>query len=181
MTNPAKLRVTDSSCTAEYPVREHIIKVDGKLVAVVFRHGEDTILPYEQALKFNTDGFKLHEIDGTALALPAVAKDNVRDSLGFGEVVAKLEELTLSSLILRAAQKAGGEMYLAAQEGDRADLIAFIRGEAPKAGPDETALIDEDADGEELGAMMAGKLPPMPLPVEPVLPPAQVENPDETE
>lgn len=170
MTNSEKsLRVTDSSCTEAYPQREHTIMFRGELLTVVFKYGVDTILPYEQALKFNVDGFKLHELDGSELAMPAVAKDNVKASLSSGEAVANLEELTLSSLKLRAAQKPGGEIYLEAGEDARADLIAFIKGEAPKTGADETApvvvdgteedLID-DGEGEELGAMMAGKAPP---------------------
>jgi hypothetical protein len=141
MTQSEKLlRVTDSSCTAEAPERTHTIKVRGELVDITFKLGEDKILPFEQGVKFMVDGFKVEEADGGTLVLPAVAKDNIKASLAGDEAVANLAELTLSSLILRASQKPGGEIYLNATDADRDDLISFIKGEAPKAGPDETKV-----------------------------------------
>ena len=132
------LKVIDSSCTAEYPVREHHIKIHGEIIPVVFKYGEDKILPYEQALKFVTlAGFTVKDDCGAALVVPAVAKDNIKASLPKDEAVANLAELTLSSLILRAGQKPGGEVYLDAGEEDRADIIAFLIGEPPVKAPAE--------------------------------------------
>lgn len=160
MTQSEKLlRVTDSSCTAECPERTHTIKVRGELIDIKFKLGEEKLLPFEQGVKFMVDGFKVEEADGSSLVLPAVAKDNVKASLGADEAVANLEELTLSSLILRASQKAGGEIYLNATDSDRDDIIAFIKGKPPVAAADETkadvvgeeeeSLIDEGDDNPE--------------------------------
>ena len=44
------LKVTDSSCTEEAPVRVHEIVVKGEVVPVEFKYGEDKILPFEQGI-----------------------------------------------------------------------------------------------------------------------------------
>ncbi len=148
------LRVTDSSCTSEYPERHHSINVGGQNIPVVFKYGEEKVLPYEQALKFNIDGFTLEDTDGKPLVMPAVTKENIRDALAADEVVAKISELTLSSLKIRAGQKTGGEIYLDADDDARDDLIDFLSGKPPAVTAEasvetidgEADLIDDEGD-----------------------------------
>ena len=158
MTDNKKLRVTDSSCTPEYTERVHTVKVRGEFIDVKFQYGVETILPFEQGIKFMKDGFKVEEVDGTVLMLPAVAKEEIVAALPKDEAVANLAELKLSALILRAGQKPGGELYFGAGEESRADIIAFLIGEPPAAvGGDaetvvdagEESLIDEGDDAPE--------------------------------
>jgi len=143
------LLVVDSSVTEEVTERTHEIIVGGELIPVTFKHGEDTILPFEQGVKFMSDGFTVTECDGLELALPAVASDNVAAQISSDECIAKYTELNINSLKLRAAQKEGGEIYLDADDADREDIIAFIVGDAPVAESEdapleEDSLIDED-------------------------------------
>jgi len=185
MTKEKMLRVKDTSCTQEYPVRTHTIALRGQKIDVVFKFGEEKILPFEQGLKFQLPGFIVEEIDGTQLVLPAVTKDNIVGSLAKDEVVAKVVELTTSSLKVRAARKVGGEIFLNADESARADIIAFLIGKPPAGlATDETKaatvdgeenLIADDDDGEGNPDSTLGKpgnptFPPVvPAPVTPVV------------
>lgn len=158
------IHVIDSSCTEEYPRREH--EIDG--LTVVFEYGKKTILPYAQGLKFNLPGFTLQEVDGSAIALPAQAKEGLF-CLAKDEVVAKLAELTTTSLKLRAAQKKGGEMFLDAGEDGRADMISFIIGEAPVVAaaaetPAAEAETDDLIDTSEEGDVLPEITDPAALP-----------------
>lgn len=151
MTKEKFLRVTDSSCTAEHPVREHSVNVRGVIIPVVFRYGEDTLLPFEQGMKFSKlDGFKVEETDGTNLVIPAVTSEALKSTLAKNEVIAKLGELTLSSLKLRASSLPGGEIYLESDEDSREDLIAFIIGDAPAGAPEPKAeTVDDEGEGDD--------------------------------
>ena len=140
------LKVTDSSCTPECPVREHAVEVRGVLTNTLFKYGVDTILAFEHGIKFMLDGFKVEEMDGRTLNLPAITKESVRHELAADQVIANLSELTLASLKLRAGQKPGGEVFLDADDAARGDLIDFIIGKPPAAAAEETV---ENVDGEE--------------------------------
>lgn len=149
------LRVTDSSCTAETPVREHDVFVRGVLTRTVFKFGEETLLAFEHGIKFMIDGFKVEESDGRTLNLPAVTKESVRAELAADQVIANLSELTLASLKLRAGQKPGGEVYLDAGDDARADLVAFIMGKPPVGVADGTVdghedLVDDEGDDDDI-------------------------------
>ena len=151
------LRVVDSSCTAESPERTHDVFVRGALTRTVFKFGEELILPFEHGIKFMLDGFKVEEADGTAMNLPAVTKESIRETLAADQVVANLSELTLASLKLRAGQKKGGEIYLDAGDDARGDLIDFIIGKPPAAAAEEQVeaidglsdLVDHEGDDDE--------------------------------
>lgn len=142
------LRVIDSSVTELNKHRIHEIVINGTILTINFVYGEDTILPFEQGIKFMKDGFTVEEVDGKSLNLPAVPTENVAAQLKDDECVAKFTELTTSSLLLRAAQKTGGEIYLNATDSDRDDVIAFIRGIAPVnlVSEDETLIELEEGD-----------------------------------
>lgn len=191
------LRVTDSSCTAETPVREHDVFVRGVLTRTVFKFGEETLLAFEHGIKFMIDGFKVEESDGRTLNLPAVTKESIRAELAADQVIANLSELTLASLKLRAGQKPGGEVYLDAGDDARADLIAFIMGKPPVGVADESVdghadLVDDEGDDDDSQpqkipavASVAGiKLTPVVQPTAPqpqdpkiVLPPPATQGP----
>lgn len=140
------LRVKDFSCNAICPVREHTIYVHGEKHVVRFEHGKDTVLPFEQGMKFVMDGFSVEEVDGSKISLPAVATENVLSSIGADECVAKYSELTLSALKLRAAQRPGGEIYLNADDAVVGDLVNFLSGLPPVAlgGREEADEIEID-------------------------------------
>lgn len=149
MENTEKLlRVTDKSCTVEFSERTHTINVRGQEIPVTFKFGEAKVLPFEQGVKFMVDGFIVEDFDGTVLGLPAVAREGAASYLGKDEVIAKLSELTISALKVRAAQKNGGEMFLEADEAAKADIIAFIIGDAPEglAVEAEVSDVEDDAD-----------------------------------
>ena len=141
------LHVIDSSCTEEAQERTHEIVVKGETIPITFKYGEKTVLPFEQGVKFMKDGFTVEQVSGETLDLPAVASDNVVAQIGHDETVAKYSELTTAALKLRAAQKAGGEIYLEAEEEDRPNIIEFLAGKPPV--DDEENLIDEDDEDTE--------------------------------
>lgn len=148
------LAVTDSSATEEVKEREHEIVVGGEIIPVKFKHGEPTILPFEQGVKFMKDGFTVREVDGKDLKLPPVAADNVVQSLKPNECVATYDELTLNALKMRAAQRSGGEIYLDAGEEDKDNLINFMLGTAPvEAESEDDFEFDPEGDVDELAAV----------------------------
>lgn len=155
------LRVTDSSCTSDAPVRQHTINVRGEEILVTFELGKETILPFEQGVKFMVDGFKVEEVDGFELHLPTVAKDSVTAQLAKDECVAKFSELTLTALTLRAAQKPGGEIYLNATEEEKADVVAFMIGEPPAGAIDaEENLIEDEESDDDVSGLIGSSIQP---------------------
>lgn len=141
------LRVTDTSCTEEAGQRTHHIKVKGEDIPITFEYGKETILPFEQGVKFMIDGFVVEEVDGSEIDLPVVPSDSIKASLASDQCVAKYSELRTTALKLRAGQKPGGEIYLDAEEEARSDIIAFLIGNPPVTG--ETSEEPENIDGEE--------------------------------
>lgn len=148
------LRVIDSSCTNECPERTHTIVVHGSRVVVTFKLGTETILPFEQGIKFMIDGFTVEEVDGNVLDLPAVASESVLPLLANDECVAKYSELSTSALKLRAAAKSGGEIYLGSSDDDRNLIVSFLSGNLPELPTDpqndEVSEDDEDHEGDGL-------------------------------
>lgn len=140
-----KVLVIDHSVTELVPERIHQIPVDGEIVEVKFNHDVDTVLPFGLGVKFLKDGFTVKELDGTEeLRLPPVPSDSIAQQLASDECVAKYSELTLEALKLRAAQKAGGEIYLDADEDERDNMISLLSGELPVL---DDIVIDESFDG----------------------------------
>lgn len=123
------LLVTDSSATELCPVRTHEIILNGELISVKFKYGEGTVLPFEQGIKFMKDGFKVEEVDGQTLNMPAIATEWVASQIDKDECIAKYSELTLASLKLRAAQKKDGEVFLKATEKQREEITKFLIGD----------------------------------------------------
>ncbi len=194
MTSQKNLRVIDSSCTSEFPIRTHDIVVKGEIIPVTFKYGEEKILPLEHGIKFLQDGFTVFE-EGkkTAMDLPAFTDDTIRNRIGEDEVVAKYDELTEAALKLRAAIIPGGEHFV----GDdiaKTDVIGFLKAaviRASEAKEDDTVVvkkeifddmpkIDEDSfvfDDED-GAEDA-PTPPAPVTFIPPIPVEPTEMEDE--
>lgn len=147
--------VIDSSCTEEYPEREHTIIVNGVEKPVIFKFGEKTILPYHEALKFSDkDGFTVQDVDGNALDLPPNPNEFIKQKLAKDECVAKYSELKFDALKIRVSQKNGGEIYADAGEGDVDNLVAFLSGALPVGSETgfidgEDNLLEEDEDEAE--------------------------------
>lgn len=147
--------VIDSSCTEEYPEREHTIIVNGVEKPVIFKFGEKTILPYHEALKFSDkDGFTVQDVDGNSLDLPPNPNEFIKQKLAKDECVAKYAELKFDALKIRVSQKNGGEIYADAGEGDVDNLVAFLSGALPVGSETgfidgEDNLLEEDEDEAE--------------------------------
>lgn len=147
--------VIDSSCTEEYPEREHTIIVNGVEKPVIFKFGEKTILPYHEALKFSDkDGFTVQDVDGNSLDLPPNPNEFIKQKLAKDECVAKYAELKFDALKIRVSQKNGGEIYADSGEDDADNLIAFLSGSLPVGAEtgfidDEDNLLEDDEDEEQ--------------------------------
>lgn len=153
-------RVIDSSCTSESPLRVHEVMYAGEIKKIEFRYGQDTVIPYHLAVKFVKDGFSVMDHDGSALDQPAFTDDTIKSRIGPDEVVAKLDELEVSALQMRAVILPGGEKFLQGPV-QKEELIAFLK--APVALPveqsapepvssDDLSHIEsiEDLEGEEM-------------------------------
>lgn len=145
------LAVTDPTVNEDYPEKTHEIIVRGETIHVTFKLGEKKILPFEQAIKFQKAGFPVEDAEGNGIDLPVVPSDSVVASLNKDECVARFSELKTDALKVRAAQKAGGELYLDATEEDRKEIIAFLIGTESDTIDDEDDLIeDEEEGGDEI-------------------------------
>lgn len=150
MTDKTKYhKVVDSSCTAEYPVRYHEIQVHGEWYRIKFEFGVETIMPFDKAAKFLQAGFVVTDHEGSELSLPSTSAAASSLMLAGDEVVAKMSELTLESLKVRAAQKKGGEMFLDAPAASRPDIIKFILGQVPVAADAPAEVNVSTIDDEE--------------------------------
>lgn len=158
-------RVVDSSATAEHPIRNHEVMVDGQVRQVDFRYGEPTVLPMNVAMKFRKEGFKVSDFDGHEVKLNAVTDETVRIRIGDDEVVAKYDELSIDALQMRAVILPGGEKFLQGPIQKDA-VIAFLK--APLAPPVEEVPADPEVltDAE---------------PADEVDPDAVVEQPEDVE
>lgn len=143
MTGLKQVIVVDSSCTAESRIRKHDVLINGDIISVEFKYGEKKVLDFEVGMKFNKDGFKVLDPDTEQPILaPAVTDETIRVRIGDDEVIAKYEELTETSLKMRAAVLPNGEDLIRDDKTDREDLILFLlgaRNTAAKAVEAETA------------------------------------------
>jgi hypothetical protein len=121
-----RLIVVDSSATIDNPQRVHQIVHDGKVLDIVFNNKEGTLLPADQALKFNKEGFTVYESNGvTPYKAPIERTDAVMIHLEEGEVIARLEELSQEALYLRCILKQGGEVF--EEESPVEDMVHFLK------------------------------------------------------
>lgn len=144
-------KVIDTSATAEAPVRVHDVMYSGKIEKVTFKANEATELPQSLAMKFNQDGFIVMDENGETYKPPVAKSEVVTKHLGEGEIVARLDELTVEALMARAALLPGGEKV----KKSKKELIEFLTSAKPKsatasdaprgnAGKEELSEISDD-------------------------------------
>lgn len=163
MSEEKLFRVTDSSATAEHPVRNHEVMVDGQVRQVEFKYGEPTVLSMDVAMKFKKDGFKIADFDGREVKPNAVTDETVRIRIGDDEVVAKYEELSIDALQMRAVVLPGGERFLQGPV-EKDAVIAFLKNPAPLPVVEEVEPVETDKE-----------------PADEVDPDAVVETPEDAE
>lgn len=147
---PKNLLVNDQSATGSHPVRIHELMIDGIIRSYKFEYGKKTELPYEIGIKFMKDGFDVYEPGSDVpMRAPAVTDTTSNIRLAPDEVVARLDELTDDSLVLRVALKPGGEK-LAVGEFDREKTIAFLKGAMEKQ--QGKASEEENLDLEDMSS-----------------------------
>lgn len=149
--------VIDSSATAEAPLRTHEVMVDGKIVQVHFKHGEDTLLPYHVAMKFNKDGFTVKDADGKTINQPPQTNDTVKSRLRADEIIAKYDELEVSALQMRAVIRPGGEKYVNGPV-QKSVLIDFLLGADKLVDADEDLIEDDDEEAQTAPPVMPESL-----------------------
>ncbi|TXH54899.1 MAG: hypothetical protein E6Q97_09940 [Desulfurellales bacterium] len=152
-----KVLVRDSSCTATHPIRKHTVLVNGEFIEVTFTYGQQTLLDFDVAMKFNKEGFILLDPDSNReVTTPAQTDELIRIKIGEDEIVAKYEELTDTALKMRAAVIPGGEKMLL-ETVEREEVILFLMGARndadqpePEPEPQESTIDAETADVVEL-------------------------------
>ncbi len=137
------LSVTDTSATAECPIRKHHVFLDGVLEEVTFEYGKPTVMPYKKGAKFLLPGFIVKDAEENEISL----RSEESAGLAEDEVIAKLSELHDDALRLRALSRVGGEIF-AVGEADRSEMIAFLISPPAVAEFEDIAEL-EDEDGIE--------------------------------
>lgn len=127
---PRLFTVTDTSATSSNQKRVHDIFVDGKVKQVEFSYARATTMPFAEAMKFQKEGFIVHDEEG--LLVPRPSESTVESIAQFGpdKVIADLGELTREALYSRAAVLSGGEKFSPGSPKDT--LIDFIKESASK-------------------------------------------------
>jgi len=176
--NEKTMRIVDSSCTPEYTERHHAVVIDGKQIPLIFKFGEDMILPYETGAKLmGLEGFRAFDPDtGSEIMVPPKTDETIRIKIAADEIVAKYDELTLGALKVRAASRPGGEVFLTG-EVEAKHIISFLKADAAKVHREnenveeglEIEMDDEPAprpqtqeqtdNGKGIGAQNAGPAP----------------------
>lgn len=147
-----KLRVIDSSCTAESGIRKHTVIVHGVETAVDFEFGKETILPYDSAVKFNMPGFRVEDPEtGEELRPSPKTDETIRTRIGPDEIVANYDELTVSALIMRASTLPNGEKFLD-NKAKREDIVAFLKAAGVPAAQDDEQEQPEEEPKQETPA-----------------------------
>jgi hypothetical protein len=162
---PETLTVLDT--TAVSGPRRHTIIVDGAEVTHEFQPGKPLAMPYAHAMKFlGIPAFQVADDQGSRVTPPADPKKSETTEgvhLADDEVVARLDELTMEALLLRANMAPGGEK-LKKNDG-RATVQAFLAGHIKRtkdtarraSARPEDSLGDGSVDGmsaAELDAML---------------------------
>lgn len=146
------LLVEDQTATLNYPERTHEIVYDGKVKAFTFKYGEKQKMPVDLALKFlKHDAFVVTDPDtgNRYEPTPAAPDMGLGVKLQPGECVARYDELSLESLIVRAKQLPGGEK-LNRNLGKQAVIDFILKQETAKL-----SLVKAGAD-EDVAAVRGG-------------------------
>lgn len=174
MTNPVEelqnerlYQVWDSSATPQAKERIHEIIFEGEIIEVTFNYNKPTLLPFEKAIKFRQDGFIVKDPAGFQVEGPNKKNDSVTDKLEKNEVIARLDELSLDALIVRAVMRPGGEKY--SKSTSKKELIDFLLADkGPKTAPRRAPVpeydgnevaSDDELSEDELLQMLPGNEP----------------------
>jgi hypothetical protein len=147
-TNITELYVQDNN--ALEGARTHEQLLDGKAVKTVFQPGEKVKLPFHHAVKYLIDGFTVTDSGDTLYKKPGGAEKDASGAatLGEGEVIAHLRELTNPALLIRANQISGGEKYNGKTK--KAVLLNFLTtNKGHKVAKEEKKAAPKSISGEE--------------------------------
>lgn len=153
-------QVWDTSATHSVRQREHEIIFNGEIETIHFEYNKPTLMPFEKAIKFRQEGFIVKDPNGFQVVGPNKQVDTITDKLAPDEVIARLDELTIESLIVRAVMRPGGEHY--SKSSSKTDLIKFLlkdKGVKParRGRPTEDLIDDEPMSDEQLRNMLPGE------------------------
>lgn len=130
---------------------------DGRPVDYTFKHNVQTMVPAHHAAKFQAgSSFVVYRRDGTTL--PTLKTQHPLQSgphdpkLEPGQTIAMWEELTREALVTRAYQLPGGSKFKANAKRD--DVIAFLTGNTPSGGGDQSEIADDEMSAAELDAAL---------------------------
>jgi len=140
--------VVDTNCKAS-ETRTHAIMVDGQERPYTFKYAEDLPMPEAHARKFVHDlAFDVKNADGRRIkpAIPITKGFDGRFTLDDDQCVARLDELSMESLLDRAAPLPGGEK-LSLKSG-KAAVIKFLIDARKKKLTQNLSPEKRETDGE---------------------------------
>lgn len=160
--------VEDLNATRVGVERAHDIIVAGEIITYPFRPRHSTKMPFAHAVKFlKNKAFRVTDASGKVYEPIAEAKPEARASLSIAddEVIARLDELTVESLAIRANALDGGEGFK--KSSRKADIMAFLierarqsrdpsARRAPGRGGDDDGGADDMSD-DEVAAMLGNE------------------------
>ena len=151
------LKVIDSSLTLDHAIRTHQVVINGEVSDVVFKYGEDKLLPESVAMKFSKEGFRIvHIEDDAEIYIPREIPIGAPVQLKPDEVIARYTELTFEALRTRAVILPGGEKFI--QDGVQSqDIIDFLIGGEPVIDGEEELCELEDEEGDDLDETFTDK------------------------
>lgn len=162
-----QLDVEDTTALVDQPDRVHEMMVDGKRTAFTFKSGEKKRLPFDVAIRFNLPGFIVTDPrTGSRYEPPPEAPESgAVQQLKPGEVVARLDELTIDALLIRVKVLPGGDKF--SRTHGKEALAAFIANHNtkklvpqtnPNRAPDAIDRIDGAGTKHIAGALDAKQL-----------------------
>lgn len=118
-------RVTDTSATANNPKRTHEIIINGEIKSVFFEYGKATLVPFEEAAKFQkSEGFIVTNDEGNVMEKPSDVPPAIMHTMKTNECIARFDEMTREALYMRSVMLPGGEKFKGNAGKD--DLVAFL-------------------------------------------------------
>lgn len=147
--------VQDTTCVAGGPKRTHEIIVDGLIKPCAFEYGVPLTMPESHARKFvhipefivlNAEGKRVKPAISITLGFDAAGKLTLADD----QCVARLDELSMESLLSRASPLLGGEKMTL--KTGKATVIAFLI-EARKKKLVQNISTEKRASGDDADEM----------------------------
>jgi len=167
MSNPTTLYVLDTSAVDPEKPRQHSLLIEGKQKVFVFKAGERLEMPFQQGIKFLSDGFIVTDEAGEEWKpLAKRGPHEPQPALRPDQVVATLSELSRDALQVRAWRLPGGEVAIK-HNASKQDVIDFLMErhtgmDAPVKVRDDMLAADAETEGmtdEEVARMLAEETP----------------------